>query len=316
MLRKDTKRTMVAPFAAALALAVGVPTALSAPVGYGLLEGTGSVVGEVGGDTILTPEAWDYYCFWVSAGDAITLTGNRLDTEHDPAMVLLRGQTNESEGLDFLGSVQPGMEWLTLADDELEVPGPFADPQIDVALPVGGRYTLGFFDHEFDTPGPGPWAYALDFAGLGQSTQADLSDARDAVGALVLTEGSQADQRRDTVYGNFLANATADSNTDACGLGDVAAARQARSAFNYLRTPNAQLAAASASIRGEIYSAVERMADTRFGEVSAAGTAPAKRLNQAATHIANAADAAGTDEGLVQLSKAIDILKGEAPQLS
>lgn len=305
-------RRLLAGLVAAGALAVGVGAAFAAPVSYtGLLEGSGSVAGSVPEASIGNPAVWDYYCFWGNSGDAVTLFGERTDEGADMAMTLFHGVTNKSDDLTATSSGQAGLTWVAFRDDEVPNPGPFGDPLYDEALPSNGRYTLGVYEFLGDTATPD---YNLQHTGLGQSTQSDLSDARDDVGALVLT-GNQAILRRDTVYNNFLANAIADANTDSCGLGFVAAARQARSGFNYLRTPNAELAAASVGIRADIYDAVERMADTRFGEVSAWGEAPPNRLSQAAGHIANAANNPGTDAALVQLISAIDILKGETPQI-
>lgn len=307
-------RRLIAAAVAAGALAVGVGAAFAAPVAYlTVLEDGVSVAGNVPNGSIGNSAVWDYYCFWGSAGVPVALAGDRVDSGHDPAMTVFRGVTNETAGLFSGSSTQAGMTFVDFGDDEDPDPGPFGDPRVNFTPSSNGRYTAAMFDFISDGS-QASWDNTIVGTGLAQSTQADLSDARDDVGALVLT-GNQAILRRDTVYSNFLANAIADANTDGCGLGYVAAARHARSAFNYLRTPNAELAAASVGIRADIYDAVERMADTRFGEVSAWGEAPANRLNQAAGHIANAANNPGTDAGLVQLISAIDILKGETPQI-
>jgi hypothetical protein len=297
-LRPKRSRRFVAGLVAIGALALAA-TALAAPFAYtgGLIEGDGT--------TAPSAAPNENYCLWAASGDVIDLRGERTVPE-DLVMYFYRGVTED----DTVGLTQ-----LAFRDDEEPPPpgvgGPFGDPHLEnFAISQTGRYTVRM-RRFLDAPHGG---WVLHHSGIGQSTQADLSDARDDVGALVLT-GNQAILRRDTVYNNFLANSIADANTDSCGLGDVTAARQARQGFNYLRTPNAELAAASVGIRADIYDAVERMADTRFAEVDARGDAPQNLLDQAAGHIALAAGNAGTDAGLVQLIKAIDILKGETPQI-
>jgi hypothetical protein len=312
---------LVAPTVALADKPVG-PTVNNSPITYITdLEGTGTFGPEsVGLGTIGSPGLWDYYCFFGEANDVISLEGHRLTNEMDPAFSLFLGVTRDSDGLSAGGSSQPGMTFLAFRDDEIAPPhgvgGNFADPQLlNFALPATGRYTVGIYD--FIGQGPNP-TYELHPTNFPASLRSRLTTIRNNLAGLVLT-GNQANLRRNNAV-SFLDRSRAATNFDRCALfgtdsDGAIGIREMRAAFNYIRTPNAELAAAGAGVMSDLYALAERMVDTRFGEVSPrpenAGTSA---LSQAAQHIANAADNAGTDQGFVQLIKAWDVMRSLAPQ--
>ncbi|MDA1075279.1 MAG: PPC domain-containing protein [Proteobacteria bacterium] len=83
----------------------------------------------------------DFWSFSGTAGDVITLTGNRLHSDLDPAMRLYFGTGPDTAGL---GAV------IASADDNLAelagFAGPFADPRISFTLPTTGDYTVQMWD--------------------------------------------------------------------------------------------------------------------------------------------------------------------------
>jgi hypothetical protein len=150
-----------------------------------------------------------------------------------------------------------------------------------------------------------------------------LSALRQQLASLAL-EG-QADVRRDSAVA-FLDSALADPVWDADGVpatndAGMNGIRNLRSAFSYLRTPNAALAAASAAIQLGLVELDGRIAQARFAEVSGTSDANASRVSQAQTHLTNAAAHLAASppnlaEALLQYQKAWEVLKNEPPQFA
>lgn len=113
--------------------------------------------GTVERSSIGDPALWAYYRFCGNAGDRVEIEVHRTTSAMDPAVSLFFGTTDHSEGLFASGSAQPGMTWITFADDNNGIPhgvgGTFADPRIDLFLPSTGAYTLAV--HAFSGTGPG-----------------------------------------------------------------------------------------------------------------------------------------------------------------
>ena len=146
-------KRLTAIFAAVCLLAFALPQAGAAPITYvGELFDGDVVIGDVPLWSIGSPEQWDYYSFYATAGDVPTIHADRLTNEMDPTITLFFGTTTFSDGLNATGSTQPGMTWLTWADDNNGIPhavgGWFADPIITgYPLPSTGYYTLGVYDY-------------------------------------------------------------------------------------------------------------------------------------------------------------------------
>ena len=140
-------------FAAVCLFALAVPQAGGAPITYvGELFDGDVVIGDVPLWSIGSPELWDYYSFYATAGDVPTIHADRLTSAMDPAMSLYFGTITDS---DDLGT----MAFIAVADDNNGIPhgvgGWFADPIISgYVLPSTGYYTLAVYD--FIGQGPGP----------------------------------------------------------------------------------------------------------------------------------------------------------------
>ena len=139
-------------FAVLCLVVVGVPQAGAAPITYiGELFDGDVVIGDVPLFSSGSPELWDYYSFYATAGDVPTIHADRLTSAMDPAMTLFFGTTTDSSGLNAWSSTQPGMTFLIMRDDNNGIPhgvgGWFADPIIaGYALPSTGYYTLAVYD--------------------------------------------------------------------------------------------------------------------------------------------------------------------------
>ena len=163
-------KKLTAIFAVLYLFAFALPQAGAAPITYiGELFDGDVVTGGVPLRSIGSPELWDYYSFYATAGDAPIIHADRLTSAMDPAMTLFFGTTADSAGLSASGSTQPGMTYLMFADDNNGIPhgvgGPWADPIIaGYTLPSTGYYTLAVYD--FIGMGQGPAVYDLHIDGI------------------------------------------------------------------------------------------------------------------------------------------------------
>ncbi|MGH3371551.1 MAG: nidogen-like domain-containing protein [Nocardioidaceae bacterium] len=146
------------------------------------------------------------------------------------------------------------------------------------------------------------------------SFRQQLEAARaDVAGLESSLQGQQAKVRLASVL-DFLDKALLPASWDADGSlvatePGIAALRHIRSAVNYLRTPNAELSAASADLRVELIELVRTMAEAFYAERLADGY-NAARLAQARSHLDVAASNQGTPLALEQAIKAWDNLDG------
>ena len=135
---------------------------------------------------------------------------------------------------------------------------------------------------------------------------------RDQLAALALT--GQADVRRDSAVA-FLDKALLPASWDgdaslvATSPG-ILALRQIKMAVDYARTPNAQLAAASAGIRVALIELSRTMAEAFYAERAATPGFSTSRLASARSHLDLAAAQPGTPAALEQVIKAWDNLDG------
>ena len=146
------------------------PTVHNTPITYeGKLFDGDAVLGSVTLGSIGSPADWDYWSFCGLAGDQVDIETHRTTDQMDPAQTLFRGTTDDSQGLDALGSTNSDMQFLAFADENNGIPhgvgGPFEDPRIVATLPTDGFYTITVFD--FFGQGLGPTVpYELHISGI------------------------------------------------------------------------------------------------------------------------------------------------------
>jgi hypothetical protein len=143
-----------------------------------------------------------------------------------------------------------------------------------------------------------------------------VAGLRDELAALALV-GQQAKVRRQSAV-EFLDKALVPAGWTADGRPKTndngrAALLQIRQCVQYLRTPNAELAAASAAIQRALSELVRAIAEARYADVSLAPGASSSRLLQARTSLDQAAAAPGTIEALYDAINAWSVLKNEPP---
>jgi uncharacterized delta-60 repeat protein len=162
-----------------------------------------------------------------------------------------------------------------------------------------------------------PFALLVPDAPAGASFRAQLEQLRSELAALALT-GQQAKVRRHSAV-EFLDKALAPAGWTADGRPKTnddgrAALLQIRQSVQYLRTPNAELAAASAAIQTELSEVIRTIAEERYAEVSTAPGASASRLVQARSALDLAASHPGTIDALYEAINARSVLKNQPPQ--
>jgi probable HAF family extracellular repeat protein len=151
-----------------------------------------------------------------------------------------------------------------------------------------------------------------------RSALEQLVGAGDDLEGLALT-GRQANVRRDSALA-FLEVAseplrwTTDGGQPRTSDEGRYALLRIRQTVQYLRTPDAELAGASASIRQRLIGLVGMLARSRYDEVSSTPGASTSRLVQARTSLEQAAEQPGTIEALYDYVNAWTVLRAEAPQ--
>lgn len=86
----------------------------------------------------------DYWRFWATAGDSVTVIVERSDTQLDPALFTYKGLYGDTLDVGLTNgtnNLSNGTMLLGFADDELPDPGPWGDPQFTFTAPVTGWYT-------------------------------------------------------------------------------------------------------------------------------------------------------------------------------
>ncbi len=108
----------------------------------------------------------------------MTITVWRITSSMDPAFSLFFGESNTTTGIDPSGSANPDLTFLAFRDDEIDVPGPWGDPQLlNYVLPSTGTYTLGVYD--FLGGGAVPYEYRIETEGFSCDDTVDLTGALD-----------------------------------------------------------------------------------------------------------------------------------------
>jgi hypothetical protein len=109
--------------------------------------GGGTLPGAIGVGDNNDARLADYWRFWATAGDSVTVLVERVDTALDPSQWIfsgLYGDTGDAlltAGDHFFG-VGETATFIDYADDEMSDPGPFGDPLSIFTAPVTGWYTV------------------------------------------------------------------------------------------------------------------------------------------------------------------------------
>jgi hypothetical protein len=139
----------------------------AAPIQYeGNLTSGQTVTGSVGGFGWTDDDAAnvDFWSFTSIAGTRISIAGTRLDTPLDLAFSLFQGTTTADASLFTHDANFGGLLLRAIADDEVEVPGPFGDPRLSSFLvPFTSAYTVAIGGNLSDAAGPFRYSLNLSF---------------------------------------------------------------------------------------------------------------------------------------------------------
>ena len=136
----------------------------AAPITYqGTLQQFMTASGSVGGFSFFDNDAAnsDFWSFSGFAGQLIGIRVARGNPALDPAASLFLGTTTADESQFVYDASFGGMTFLALADDEIDVMGPFGDPYLTFVLPVTGQYTVVVGGLASDGEGPFPYTIQL-----------------------------------------------------------------------------------------------------------------------------------------------------------
>lgn len=154
------------------ALAFG--TAQAAPITYeGSLTSGVTVFGDAPHNSYNDSTGWDFWSFFGTAGDVVTITLDRTSDQMDPGVELFFGLGGDTAGLTAFGNSGPTDGLMTyLANDDdggSDIPaGPFNNSLISgFVLTSTGNYTVAAYDVLGDSTGP--WAYGLTARGFSGS---------------------------------------------------------------------------------------------------------------------------------------------------
>jgi hypothetical protein len=113
----------------------------------------------------VNPNGADYWQFQATAGDAITVFGDRQTGHYDMAFWIFFGTFGDTTdfGLVFDAS-DPG--FIAFADDEdpPNIAGPFGDPRSVFNAPVTGFYTVAVTNFLSNAGPPNPYTLTLNIA--------------------------------------------------------------------------------------------------------------------------------------------------------
>ena len=89
----------------------------------------------------------DYWTFWATTGNSVTVTVDRLDGGLDPAQFVYSGKyslTTDVGLTNGTNDLDNGTNFIDFGDDEdpPALPGPFGDPRSVFIAPVTGWYTV------------------------------------------------------------------------------------------------------------------------------------------------------------------------------
>lgn len=158
-------------FALSMLMMLGIAfnTAQAAPIAYeGALTSGVTVYGDVPLNSYGNSAQWDFWSFFGTAGNVLTITLDRTSGSMDPGVALYSGIGGDTAGMILGGNPSDNLMTYLIFDDDSgsDVPeGPFRNSLISgYALTATGYYTIAAFDVLGTSTGP--WQYGLTVTGF------------------------------------------------------------------------------------------------------------------------------------------------------
>ena len=117
------------------------------PISYdgALPNGGGTVPGAIGAGDYDDARTADYWRFWATAGDNVTVLVERVDSALDPSQWIYSGLYSDTTDPLLAGPdhmFDATSTFIDVADDEMSDPGPVGDPRAAFIAPLTGWYTV------------------------------------------------------------------------------------------------------------------------------------------------------------------------------
>jgi len=115
----------------------------------------------------VNPVGAEYFAFFANAGSTVTVTGTRLAPHYDMSLLVFAGLFTDTT--QFAGGLSTDFDandpgFIDFADDEIDNPGPFGDPQSIFVAPTTGFYTVAVTNFSSDAGPPNP--FSLQVTGI------------------------------------------------------------------------------------------------------------------------------------------------------
>lgn len=143
------------------------------PIVYdGTLVNGVTAPGEIGAGDVGNALQADYWRFWATAGDNVTVITRRVDGAFDPAQHVFSGIYGDTTDLGLTNGgndLDNGLNLIDFADDELPpaVSGPFGDPQTIFVASTTGWYTVAVTEFlSGPLPTDGDYDYGITVRGI------------------------------------------------------------------------------------------------------------------------------------------------------
>ena len=150
---------------AAIVLAGLQLDAAADPISYeGILEAGVPGYGELPDGKVYDTRDADFWAFWATAGDHVTVIAERIDQALDPTLWIYKGIYYVTTDPDIAGGnnyFQPSYYFIDFADDEIPN-DPFGDPRSEFVAPSTGWYTAAVTEWGSGAlPSDGEWDYKI-----------------------------------------------------------------------------------------------------------------------------------------------------------
>lgn len=113
----------------------------------------------------------DFWQFWATAGDAVTVAVERVDSDLDPAQWIYAGLYSDTSdgaltaGTHYFQNSLPA--FVAFADDNIPNPGPWGDPLSAFVAPNTGWYTVAVTEYASGPlPTDGDYDYEITVRGI------------------------------------------------------------------------------------------------------------------------------------------------------
>jgi hypothetical protein len=155
---------------AAIVLAGIQLDAAADPISYeGELKDGVPAYGELPDGKVYDTRDADFWMFWATAGDNVTVFAERIDKALDPTLWIYKGIYYVTTDPDIAGGnnyFQPSPYFIDMADDEIPN-DPFGDPLSYFVAPSTGWYTVGVTEWGSGAlPNDGEWDYKIAVRGI------------------------------------------------------------------------------------------------------------------------------------------------------